>query len=156
MPIKVAVDGEWKEMTSAKIAIDGVWKPVERITVMEDGAWRVVYTATPPLSATISPGFAFGSRSAKITISVPTGFVTASPVGGKAPFSYAWTQISGMTAAIGSPSAATTNFSMRVIPYETEAAQFRCTVTDADGKTASAIVTASFVNLGGNGGLPQN
>lgn len=103
------------------------------------------------LTATKSPSSAFGSGQNTIT----TGSVTITASGGAAPYSYAWTKVSGDTFTIGSASLATTNFSGAPGPYNEMSAVYKCIVTDANSDSfamnvnVSAYDTTDFGNGGG-------
>jgi hypothetical protein len=90
-----------------------------------------------------------GFSSAGGTVSVTTASVLASPSGGIAPYTYAWTRIdaSAYTWTIGSAAAATTSFTGTNIPDGVATfATFRVTVTDAAGRKATADINAIVRN----------
>jgi hypothetical protein len=89
-----------------------------------------------PFSASVSPGYATGAAKVNIT----TNSVTVTPNGGVAPYSYAWTYVSGDAFTVLSPTSATTAF------RSTSASEgvYKCTVTDS---TPGTPLTAS-VNVG--------
>lgn len=62
--------------------------------------------------------------------SVVTDAVTVTPTGGTAPYTYAWTQVSGDPINIVSPTSATTTFQQNLGPSEIATGVFRITVTD--------------------------
>jgi hypothetical protein len=67
--------------------------------------------------------------------------VVATPTGGRAPYIYVWTRLSGDTGfVINTPSSAVTRFSRSVVADDTYSAEFQCAVTDADGNTATTTV----------------
>ena len=85
--------------------------------------------------------------------------VTVTVTGGIAPYSYAWSHVSGDTGVVvDSPSAATTTFTATPGLNATKSAIKRCTVTDSTSGTAltkSIDVTATVTdntNFGGGGG----
>lgn len=87
---------------------------------------------------------------AAVPITSPS--VTCNVEGGSEPFTYAWTKTAGVAGwTIGSPAAATTNFTSPALgPGESEAATFICTVTDAAGHIlASSPVTVTASNIYG-------
>lgn len=70
-----------------------------------------------------------------------TGAATVSVTGGTAPFTYAWTKVSGGAITVTSASAASTTFSAASLTSgETRTGTFKCTVTDAHGLTSSVNV----------------
>jgi hypothetical protein len=110
----------------------------------------LVYPPQQTLSVVDIPGDVSGFGNTGAAANITTGVVEAIPSGGVAPYTYAWTQetSSPYTWAIGSPTAASTTFTCNTLgPGTTAEESFRCTVTDARGSTASAIVTA-FANNG--------
>lgn len=118
-----------------------------------DNVLRVVYSALAAITDTNS---VTGLGSSTSSIAVTTGSVTASPVNGIGPFTYAWTQVGGATWTINSPTAATTTFtSPAAPPYVVRNAQFICTITDASGASApTPAVSAQVNNIGGGGIIP--
>jgi hypothetical protein len=88
------------------------------------------------MNASASPNTASGSGSgaASSGLVTTTGTTTATPSGGTAPYTYAWTRVSGdITISINSPSAATTSFTASVADGVPKEAAFKCTITDANG-----------------------
>lgn len=99
------------------------------------GTLRTFYSA---LSATASPTFCSGVGDSPSAIDVTTQATTATPAGGVAPYTYAWSRTGGDTDvnALG-PTAQTTGFQVSNInPSEEKEATFICTITDAAGSTA--------------------
>lgn len=142
------VGGAWRDLTSAKVCIDGInWKTITRGLACVDGTnWVPIANFVPPLSVSISPD-AQGLASSNKPTRVVTNAVTATPTGGKAPFSYVWSLLSG-SPTITSPTNASTTFSQVVAPGGSASATARVTVTDALGSTATADVSISFENGG--------
>lgn len=96
--------------------------------------------AQPPLSASISPPnlYKFGS-----------GTITSDPAtcvaqGGSAPYTYAWTYVSGQSYTINSPSSATTTFSTIISTGVLKSGVYRCTVTDARSASVQVDITVDF------------
>lgn len=108
---------------------------------------RLVFTTGAALEVTASPelvaGIAYGSGV------VTTNATVATPAGGTAPYTYAWTVYthSNVTPpSINSPTSATTTFTqVDVVDYDD--AEFICTVTDDLSATAEALVAAVFQNV---------
>lgn len=113
------------------------------------GALRVFFSA---LSATASPNNVVGYASTNSSDPITTNSATATPAGGTAPFTYAWSGTAGWT--ITSPASASTAFtSPPVSPGDVANGDFTCTITDASGAVATTNpVSANVVNLGGGGG----
>jgi hypothetical protein len=140
--VRVRADGAWRTVRSGRIRINNAWRQLTRAAVYHDGAWRQSAVFVEPLTLAAAPPFTDG------IIIVPgtaaTGNVTATPSGGLAPFTYAWTRISGAEASISNPANATTSFSLFMATPGDLSTVFRCTVTDALGSTATADATATF------------
>jgi hypothetical protein len=111
--------------------------------------------ALVPLSATTltvtdMPEDVSGYGNSGAPANITTGLVLATPSGGIAPYTYAWTQVgtTPYTWTINSPAAASTSFTAGTVGagVSTEA-EFKVTVTDSGGQTATATVTA-FANNG--------
>lgn len=101
------------------------------------------------LTVIASPGDAYGYGSSNFSIQITTGGVTASVIGGTAPYSYLWTTAFGQMEAV-SPNSATTIFrSILVSPGDTASDEATCTVTDANGNTGAATgITLNASNFG--------
>jgi hypothetical protein len=100
------------------------------------------------MTVSISPSPVSGSGSGAV---VQTPSVTATPSGGLAPYTYSWSVVSSVGSAhIASPATASTILSMTGLSVgdNSGSAQFRCTVTDSLGATASATVNATFTYTG--------
>lgn len=80
--------------------------------------------------------------------------ITASGVGGTAPYTYLWTAIDADGITIGSPNAASTNFSKRLALNTSAYGTFKCTVKDsaspAQGTADSVTVTVLLENTSNN------
>jgi hypothetical protein len=130
---------------------DNVLRTIKRIRVRHAAGVPVIVFG--PLQATVNPAFVSGSftGSSPATSNITTGSATVSVTGGASPFTYAWALYgsSPYTWAIGSAAAATTNFTANSVEsgVYTEA-DFQVTVTDANGATATALVTAGANNQG--------
>lgn len=108
---------------------------------------RLVFTTASPLTASASPeavgGVAYGDGN------VTTNATTVTPAGGTAPYTYAWTVVSYTNGSgppvANSPTAAITTITQTGV-IEDDSAVLRCTVTDDNGATATADVSAFFIN----------
>jgi hypothetical protein len=88
--------------------------------------------------------------SSGVAQNIATSSAIATVSGGTAPFTYAWSQVgsSPYTWTIGSPAAATSNFTGNAIGKGEDAeADFKCTVTDATGLQRSAQTHAHVINV---------
>lgn len=149
MPLKAVVNGIETDAERMAVTVGNAQKRVVRVEAWNGSAWKVAQSFTPPISLSMVPASAAGSRNVAAIVVVTTNSVTATVAGGVGPYSYIWAQIGGPAATIYSPTNATTNFGMALGPGDSEQGQFRCTVTDANGLTAQATVTATFTNTSG-------
>ena len=118
----------------------GVLRAVQQVRMRDSGGvLRTVFVyLSLSLDATYISEVDSGAAASGTTTSAA---VTGTPVGGTAPFSYAWTRISGdAQITAGSPAAAATTFSAACFDGIMYSAIFRLTVTDANGATASRDV----------------
>lgn len=102
-------------------------------------------SASVPLSISISPSSLYNSRSGggSLTSSPATG--TGS--GGTAPYTYAWTYVSGNSYTINSPSSASTTFTTSLTAGQLKSGVYRCTVTDSLSATASDTITVEMESI---------
>lgn len=151
MTLRIQDAGSLRTITRGKVMVAGVLRELREIKVQDGGVLRTVATFADPLTASASPASVSGTQSSSEPITVNTDFTTATPTGGRSPFTYSWAQVSGVAATAVSPASATTNFTYST-PPGTSVATFRVTITDAVGQSAPTEVTATFNNLGGTGG----
>lgn len=149
MPLKVIVGSATKDAARSDFYVGTAKKRVARIEAWNGTAWKLVQSFAPPISLSVFPTMSLATTSAAAVVAVTTANVTATVVGGTAPYTYAWVQTSGPAASIYSPTSATTKFAMGLGPGSGEDAQFTCTVTDSNGLTAAAIAFATFSNTSG-------
>ena len=100
------------------------------------------------LSATASPGSATGAvtNSSLFTV-VTSNSVTVTATGGTAPYTYAWTRVSGDSAPTPSSyTAAGVYWSASVGRDQERTATWRCTVTDAALDTATVDVGVTLIH----------
>jgi hypothetical protein len=120
---------------------------VHYIYVHDGVAPRLVYIRYTAMSLGDS-GDVSGSCSTAVAYScaATTSSVTVSVTNGRAPFTYAWSYVSGSGATVNSPTSATTTFTRDAAgsPGGTQyVGVYRCTVTDATGRTATNDVTVT-------------
>lgn len=112
-----------------------------------NGAAGSALNASSALSATVSPGSVN-----KLTTSAAdnSSSVAVAASGGTAPYTYAWTRISGAaTITANSSTAATTSFNCTgLVAAEINEAVFRCTVTDSVAATDTVDVSVRFEREG--------
>jgi hypothetical protein len=94
--------------------------------------------AARPLSASASPSSVSGSTASSGTATTNATTCTAS--GGLAPYTYAWSRVSGDTStSANSATSAATTFSASVGPVNSSRVSvWKCTVTDALGHAADS------------------
>lgn len=146
--MKVRVGGAWRDVTSAKVRVGGAWRDMATAEAYEGGAWREVLAFTTPLSVNVSPVSVIGEREG--AGEATTDPATATPTGGTAPYTYAWTKVSGGSITADTGLLASTTFSAILTNGQIITATFQCTVTDARGQTATDTVN---VILESNSGL---
>jgi hypothetical protein len=156
MTAQVRVGGAWEPLTGCQVYANGAWRNISKIQVYSGGAWRLVANFIPPMGGvTISPSFIF--KSSRTSPSITSGTITATPSGGTAPYTYAWTVVSSSptTVSITSPGLASTTVTADASSGEVDCT-LRCTVTDAVGSSVSADVDGTFTytpgGFGGGGG----
>lgn len=101
---------------------------------------------SPPIVVTLSDTSILASRSGAGFVQTAT--VTASASGGNGSFTYAWTRLTGDTEITAqSPSLAATRFQATVATGSLFEADFRCTVTDTNGKSGFADCNVQIQEL---------
>ena len=142
--MRVRTSGAWKEVSSGRVRVAGAWKNLVRVRAYIGGAWKDVASFTQPYTAlTVTPETI--DRLGEVGTTVTTQSATGTPTGGRSPFTYAWTRVSGDTGfTIVSPTSATTTFRRFVNDEVTYTAVFRCTATDADGVSQNDTVTVEI------------
>lgn len=150
MTFKVQDAGTLRTITRAIFRQAGIDRQLKFARVYDGGTLRTVAVFAEPLTVAISPlGVTVVGNSSTLT----TGTVTASPTGGFAPYTYAWTRLTnggGNPSTASAPAAATTSFTKTGLAPEQDATDdWRVTVTDSAGTTATADTTAQFFYLTG-------
>lgn len=125
---------------------------IAKASILVGGVDYVVFDSATAASLTVtqSPFSAVGSGGSAADIPVTTNEVTATASGGTAPYTYAWTKVSGAAEwSILSPSSAATRFRHSAVAEGLEQeAVFRCTATDARGRTGTVDAQAYVFNFG--------
>lgn len=118
------------------------------------GTWRKDPSpSASTLTATADPAYVTGAISRPAGGQAQTNASAVTVTGGTPPYTYAWSSSDGvMTPTI--PTASTTRFSAFVDAGDTLSDNFECTVTDAKGQTAAAVVAASVSNYGKQSNAP--
>lgn len=138
---------------------DGAVDVVGFKTFDRGGTWR--YTAQQPapgaLSITLAPSPANATVDYTGIAVAPSVQVTATPSGGAAPITYAWTRVDagGTNFIIDNTAIAAPTFSIAAGSAVYSATQqWRCTATDADGVTSQSqvdVTLARTASVGGTG-----
>jgi hypothetical protein len=109
---------------------------------------RIVFSLAPDLSASASPETVYGAASLS---TVTTGATVVTPVGGTAPYTYAWSleTYDGPVAPVAnSPTSNTTTFTQSSIaPGDSYSATWNCAVTDDDGVTVGAAAYSFWTHI---------
>lgn len=108
----------------------------------------VFFSAMAATASTPPKGFGNSSSDAD----VQTGNSLCDVTGGVAPYTYLWEEVSstGTWTIIQNTASFTGFIAEAVTPFDTRDAEFKCTVTDANGEEAvTNTVTARAINLGG-------
>lgn len=153
MPIQIIDSGSVNRSITGIQVIDasGVDRTISEIRLIDTtGVDRLIYSTSPPMSASASPSATSGFTSGASVIT--TNSTTVTPTGGTGPYTYAWTLISRdhptTDPTANSPTAATTTFTQtNAAPGGFYTAEFLCTVTDSLGAMATASVSASFIEV---------
>lgn len=142
--MRINTGGAWRTVRGGNVRVGNEWRPIVRVRAYIGGAWRDAANFASVVTLSASPleveGIRFGFGV------VVTDAATVTPSGGLAPFTYAWTGVSGVGTP-SNPTSATTTFTHAPGSGETETGVFQCQVTDSLGQTATAQVTATFINI---------
>ncbi len=156
MPTQIRLGGIWVEPSACRVRFGGAWRNIVSIKVFKDAAWRTVANFTAPGSGE-TPGTGGGSggsmtlaasptslSKAGIAVSLTTGSTTATPSGGRSPYTYVWSFVSlNGDITINSPFLASTTLTARgMIETPNQDCSIRCTVTDSLGSTAASNTVA--------------
>lgn len=144
--MRVRTGGEWKEVPGGRVRVGGAWKNLVGIRAYISGAWKDVASFVQPMTFSVAPDSIV--RSQEIPGTATTQSAVGTPTGGRAPFTYAWTRLSGdASITITSPTSSSTTFRRFVDAEQTYVATFRCTCTDADGTALTDDVSVSITGF---------
>lgn len=153
--IGVQTPGGGKEVATFSILTADGAKDIARGSILTADGSKDFFVSGGGAGLTLEamPITATGSGGSGSTITVTTNSISVNVSGGTGPFTYAWTEVGVSTAdwTILSPSASSTRFSAPVETASFESANFRCTVTDARGRTGTIDVPATVYNFGSFG-----
>jgi hypothetical protein len=146
--MRAYISGAWREIESGRVRVGGAWKNLTRIRAYVSGAWEDVATFTPPISLGLTPDIIGDIFISPGTYTSP--LVTATPVGGVAPYTYSWAYTSGTTGyTIANPTSASTRFTRSFVVDGEYITNFTCTVTDAESEVASAVIQVTVNAISG-------
>lgn len=144
MAITILDGGTLRTITKAYVKQAGVLRAIRTIKVQDGGTLRTVATFADPLSVFVTDTGKVASSS-----TMTTDPATASPSGGFAPYTYAWTLVTnggGAASTANTPTLASTTFTKTGLSPGSDITDvWRCTVTDALGNTASDVGNANFI-----------
>jgi hypothetical protein len=154
MGIKIKdAGGVLQTAASLKVMDGATLRTIRTVKVMDATATlRLVASLAPAMTASITPPYETAYGYSPGVATVTSGSVVAAPTGGLAPYTYAWTRLSGV-GTINSPALATSSFSASVAESETDSGEFQVTVTDSAGQTATATANVDFTNTYTGGGF---
>jgi len=112
-------------------------------TTAESASQTAQDVGSNEFTLTVDSPFAFELISGGTPTYTTTNSVTVTPAGGTAPYTYAWTKVSGDDFDIGAPTTATTTFSGTPEFNSDLSGVYRCTVTDDAGSPLTASITVS-------------
>lgn len=132
MSVYAKVGGVWKNVGTDSSRLSGAWKTIVGGWTRVSGTWkRIIGTDLSASATNHNPvGFAFPGNVAT------TDFTTVNPSGGVAPYTYAWSYVSGDAAIFlfGSSTSATVRWRRGISSIsDFFTAVWNCRVTDATG-----------------------
>lgn len=141
------IGGAWRTFVAGEVFVGGEWRSLASVEGFFNGEWRPVVTYQKPITVSVMPSAVMGRRTSPLPSYgvVTSSLTTATPSGGRAPFTYSWAPISGIAQATA-PNSATTAFRAGLPPETVETSVVRVTVTDSAGSTATADVTVNLIN----------
>lgn len=148
MPLKVATGGAERPASEAFIYIAGAKKRVTRIDAWNGSAWKVVQAFVLPLTLSRAPSGTITTDKVFDLELVISKSITVTPSGGLAPYTYAWTILSGAGVYAAVPTKATTTLRKTMSLGQSVSGSARCTVTDSLGTPASIDIPFNLVNTG--------
>lgn len=125
--------GAWRTSKSINVKVGGTWRAAKEVWVKSGGVWRKAWSS---FSATISPSALYASAVAtNFRPATAQRAATVTPVGGTAPFTYAY-EISPETDALPFVAINGQTMTLRLSSSSTVEAsgQIRGKVTDAQGE----------------------
>jgi hypothetical protein len=139
----IRVGGSWHSITRGDIFLGGSWRTLSRGEIYKGGDWHALFNFILPLTVAITPKPVVKNGRFSPVVS---GNVTATPTGGAAPFTYAWSVTGGISAT--SPTNAVTTMSASLADGDTASGTATLTVTDSLGTTATDSTPVTLTNIG--------
>lgn len=149
MPLKVVVGGAEKLAAKADIYINGAKKRVTRIEAWNGSAWKSAQAFVLPLTLSRTPIGTIPTDKVFDLELVISRAITVTPNGGLAPFTYAWTILSGAGVYAAAPNMATTTLRKVMDLGQSVTGTARCTVTDSLGTQGTIDIPFNLINTGG-------
>jgi hypothetical protein len=133
--LEAFISGAWRTPARGEVLIGGAWRRITRGESYRGGGWVGIASFIPPLSLSVLPPYVQGivNPAKPQQRTVVTDYAYATPVGGFAPYSYAW---SATPAAATNPSTASTAFFASLSPEQQINGIATVTCTDSQGNTA--------------------
>lgn len=139
--------GVLRTITGGKIRDGATLRTLRSIQIMDGATLRTVAIFANALTVAANDITALGISS---TVS---GTSTATPTGGLAPFTYAWSRLTGTaTVTSGGTTASATISEAGLAIDENRLSTFRVTVTDSSGQTATDDIAVSLTRVSDSGG----
>lgn len=160
--MQVRKGGSWRSVTSAQAYINGAWRQILYGQCYKSGKWRNVVNFTTSTGGGTTTGLtvslsANSIRSTSNATTITCAPVTATPSGGKSPYTYTWafTAQDGNAFVINSPTSASTTVTVTGLGAGLDATcSIACTVKDSTGLSAtSSACSLTFFNEG-SGAIP--
>lgn len=158
MKIAVHSGGVTRTVAAMHVRVGGTTRAVARAWLRDNGALKQFFASmdsqsggstNSPSGITVSPTGATGFANSAGTTMARSNTVTVTVTGGVAPYTFAWTYVSGDVVTCNAPTAAATTFSATLSASESRYAEWKCRVTDAAGVVAdSATVPVTLQNIG--------
>ena len=148
MDAHTKVGGVWKTLAGMHTKVSGTWKEIEKGHIKVAGVWKLFYNRFTASASDSTPSGSDNGFSP--TGTVVSNTTTITPVGGTAPYTYAWAQGPGGPADSGpynatAATSATTAFSKLVADADVDRTEdWTCTVTDADLFTTTVTVQVTL------------
>lgn len=157
MPLQRWTGSAFVDVSTLKRWNGSAWVDISTAQRWNGSSWVAVTLpgGSGAISATASRSSVSGTvTSAALIVDVTSSSVTITTTGGTAPYTYAWSQLSGDAAiAADTVDSDTTTFTATVSKDDALSGTFRCTVTDSLGAIDTVDVGVTLIH---NGPSPTN